>query len=163
LTGRPKWLDGIVGAWIVNLNATAENLRKYGFKSVATPALDTVLFSQMLCKIAHAFASAEILRDNFDALLPDFISQVPVKTENDDRRYYLVGGDTNWQEPEPYLHELGLGIYEVGADTFLIARIRLFAFMGAPVYHVVVGTIPESKRAAAIARLSSNNSRTQAL
>jgi hypothetical protein len=131
-------------------------------ESVASPALDTVLFSQMLCKIGHAFAVAEALLENFDPLLPDFISHPLEKVENEDRKYYFVGGEIDPSPPTPYLHELGLGLYAMSGQLYLVARIRLLAFLGAPVYHVVVGTVPESKRAAVTARLSNNNSRMQA-
>jgi hypothetical protein len=159
LTGRPRWLHGISGTWMININADLENLKKHRLKSFASPALDTVLFSQLLCKIAHAFAAAEMLTENFQPLLLEFISYIHGKTENDDRRYYFVGGEPAPEAPTPYLHELGLGLHEKEGKLYLVARIRLFAFFGAPIYYVVVGTISESKRAIVISRLASDNSR----
>ena len=117
LTGRPRWLDGIVGVWWVNLNADPENLRKRGIREFATPGLDTYLFSQLLAKIAHAFAAAEILTDNFEPLLLDFIEAKADGKTNDDRRYYFVGGQPN-EKPSAFLHEIGLGCTKLSMDAF---------------------------------------------
>jgi hypothetical protein len=163
LTGRPKWLHGITGAWMININATKEKLQRRGMKSFASPGLDTVLFSKMLCKIGHSVAAAEVLTENFDPLALGFLLASLGKTEHDDRRDYFVGGNSYPEPPTPYLHELGLGLYEAHDRTFLIARIRLFAFLGAPAYFVTVGTVPASKRGIVIARLSNNNSCTHPL
>lgn len=163
LTGRPKWLHGIVGSWYINLNATKEKLAKHGLKNFDTPPLDTVLFSQMLCKIAHTLATAEVLAENFEPLLLDFLLHKHDLMDEDDRRHYFVGGTTFPEPPTPYLHELGIRLYGAHGKLFLIVRIRLFAFLGAPAYLVVAGIVPESKRAAVNARLSDDNSRTQAL
>ena len=160
LSGRPKWLHGIIGWWLVNINADAASLRKHGLSSFASPPIDTVLFSMMLAKIAHAFACAEVRIENFDPLLLDFLLNPPEATEVDNRRYHFFGGDPGIEAPSTYLHEIGIGTYELASDMYLVVRIRLLAYLGAPAYFVVVGTIPSTKRAAVIARLSANNPQT---
>jgi hypothetical protein len=82
--------------------------------------------------------------------------------ENENRRYEFLGGDFAVINPTPYLHELGLGLYERNNQTFLVARIRLFAYLGSPVFYVVVGTVSASRLTSVVVRLSQNNSRTHA-
>ena len=61
ITGRPKWMHGIVGACLVNINAETQSLKNMRISSFATPFVDSILFAQMPAKIGHGFASAEIL------------------------------------------------------------------------------------------------------
>jgi hypothetical protein len=162
VTGRPKWLHGLVGITLININADPQMLKRLRITAFSTPVFDSILFAQLLAKIAHAFAAAELLLENFDPVLLDFIEfEIPAGSTSDIRDYF-VGGHMVAVPPTPYLHELALGLAATKDQTFLVAKIRLFAFLGAPVYYVAVGTVLESKRSAVIARLSQNNSRTHA-
>jgi hypothetical protein len=55
-------------------------------------------------------------------------------------RYDLVGGVPTNSPPSENLHELALEWEHHGGVDYVIARIRLFANLGAPTYVVVAGT-----------------------
>ena len=93
-------------------------------------------FARMLAKIAHVYAVAEFGADTFRPMLPPFIlgkiDMVP----------YVVGGD----ESGAALPEFQDGLHHIyrhdcctnGVD-YLVIAIRLFAILGMPRYHVIVG------------------------
>jgi len=131
LVGRPAHISDVAGAWAKHL---AGPLVPPGFKSLASPVLDTFKFSRFLAKIAHCFA-VEQLGENFAPLLLDVIRQ-PVA----DQRYDLVGGEREDSPATDNLHELRLEWHRYGSAVYATVRIRLFANLGAPTYWVVVGT-----------------------
>jgi hypothetical protein len=165
LTGRPRSLHGIAGACLININAETSSIKKLRISQFSTPVLDSLLFARLLAKIGYAFAAAEILPENFDSLVTEFIDlkTAPSNIDNLDIRDYFVGGDTSVHRAAPWLHQLGLGLYPFGRRMFIVATIRLFAFLGTPVFYVAVGTVPPSKSSVVIERLSQNNSRTHDL
>lgn len=151
LVGRPKSVHGVAGYWAFNLNADVDDLKSRGLNNFVAGEIDTLKFPQMLAKIAHSFASAHVPLDEIDPLLPEFISS---ELDDDDRKYDLIGGDENNLEPTPYLHELGLATHETPeGECFLVARIRLMAFLGAPAYFAVVGRVPDEHKAGVKKRL----------
>lgn len=94
----------------------------------------------MLPKIAHSFAVADQGLESFVPLLPNLILHGS-KTPS-----YLVGGDLGVPEAFPTLHRLHLEVVNADARDgrsspvqYLIVHVRLFANLGAPQYHVVVG------------------------
>jgi len=94
-------------------------------------------FARMLAKIAHSYAFAKCGIDTFQPMLLDLILG---RTEN---APYLVGGDASGSPPDQpeILHDIypvGCRVEPSGAEYLLVA-IRLFAFIGMPRYHVVVG------------------------
>jgi hypothetical protein len=155
LCGRPPSLHGIVGIWYININASRETLSKYKINSLATPGVDTVAFSQVIAKISHAYASAIIRPENFEPLLTDFI-RMPARGKEivDHRRFHLVGGGGQNVAPTAYLHEIGLGLQKISGVNYLISRVRLLSFLGAPPYYAAVGTVPDAKRASVVSLLS---------
>jgi hypothetical protein len=94
-------------------------------------------FARMLAKIAHARAVAEYGLDGFDRYLPPII----------------VGGDTQWPHligrasieelrPEPGVgHWVFLYPLLPPNERVFLARIRLFAALGGPIYDVVTGRL----------------------
>lgn len=100
-------------------------------------------FSQMLAKIAHSFATAHLGVGGFEPLALD------LALGRTDHINYLVGaqifGDPD--EPSKNLHEMRL---HADANTGMIfVIIRLFALLGAPRYHVLVG-LKEGGRIASV-------------
>ena len=84
--------------------------------------------------------------EKFKPLLLDLIRHGdPSKTD-------LIGGEPDMPvvKSSTALHEVGLGYQWMGDRTYVVARIRLFAAHGGPVYYAVVGESLES----AIARFS---------
>ena len=96
--------------------------------------LHPLFFARMLAKIAHSFAIAKLGAGTFQPLLPDLILGQP-----DWLFTYVIGGELATVPATDNLHELSLGRHEVAEDSYWVARIRLFADEGAPVYNVVVG------------------------
>jgi hypothetical protein len=100
-------------------------------------AISEMDFARMLAKIAHAYAFARCGPDTFDPMLLDFI------LGDAENASYLVGGDPAGPPPDQpdKLHD----IYPVNCRIepsgmeFLLVAIRLFAMVGMPRYHVVVG------------------------
>lgn len=123
------------------LQATAT---RFGGKGFRLGSFHAGYFTRMLAKIGHAFAVADQGLDKFTPLLSDMI------VGNYDTPNYLVGGNGHTETPATSMvHQLHLEVGWVdGVDyssigptdiQFLIVHIRLFAFLGSPQYHVVVG------------------------
>lgn len=129
----------IQGAWALELNDFNEMVRR-GMPHFTSPALDTLKFCQLLAKIAHGYAVSIFGLDNFHPLLPEFIRREFATNEKWPDCYNLVGGDPTEYGPSEPLHVLGWGVAPTGGVDYLVVAIRLFAALGAPVYHVVVGT-----------------------
>jgi hypothetical protein len=91
--------------------------------------------ARMIAKIAHAYAVAELGEKSFNPLLRGLIRG---ERQNP---FHLVGGELAVPEATEHFHEIGLEATCVGNVDYLIANIRLFAFIGAPQYRVVVGEL----------------------
>ncbi len=94
-----------------------------------------VEFCRMLAKICHAFAVAEGIPSGYSFILKDFIRG----TENN-HALRFVGGIERTHRPEPNVpHRIILATpRSVGEMEYIVAQIRLFAYLGAPVYEAVV-------------------------
>jgi hypothetical protein len=104
-----------------------------GYKVARVGPLD---YARMLAKIGHAFIVAEYGEDSFKPALTDLIRG------RTDGAPYLVGGDdsgTPLQDQPGQLHHVYRHDCNVNGVDYILATIRLFAFMGMPRYHVVVG------------------------
>ena len=90
-------------------------------------------FSQMLAKIGHGFAVATLGVGGFQPLALDLALGRTAHIN------YLVGAmlppDSN--EPAKHLHQLNLRIHD--PSGMIVVNVRLFANLGAPTYHVLVG------------------------
>ena len=140
LLGRPKSASGVAGGWTRNLNLDTQKLRDRGFRGFASAEFDTVSFCQMLAKIAHSFAYAE-LGDRFTPALIDAIRTKHGRTgEAWSERYHFVGGNPAERPKSTALHELDLATTKQHTKRpLVVVRIRLFAKYGAPTYYVVAG------------------------
>jgi hypothetical protein len=89
---------------------------------------------QMVAKIAHSHAVAQIGLRNFKPLLLDVIfnkTNIPS---------HWVGGAPDLPAVDGVVHQLRLNPnYWVGWDRYVVVDVRLFAYLGAPTYRVVVG------------------------
>lgn len=100
--------------------------------------INILAFAQMLAKIGHAYAVAELGLNGFLPMLPDIILGKSTNAP------YLVGGDesgTSLPESEPVLHSVYLQNCVINGTTYVLAAIRLFAFCGMSRYHIVVGKV----------------------
>lgn len=99
---------------------------------------DAFSFARMLAKIGHSFAVAELGISSFRPLVLDFLFG------RSDKLSSLVGGSFDEPVLATALHWLRLRDHVDFASRrhFIVANIRLFACLGAPTYHVVVGEMP---------------------
>ena len=130
----------MMGVTIIQQNFNQERLAKvYGVMSFATAHWDTHMLYRMLAKIGHALATAE-KPEKFKPLLLELIDKGTPGFFNH------IGGDPyiSKLKKSDHLHELGLGYQRANGIDYLVAKIRLFAKYGGPVYYVVVGESLES-------------------
>jgi hypothetical protein len=144
------------GARVVVLKHNQRDLyRKYKITSFASPYWDNHMLTRMLAKIGHSLATAELGADKYRPMLLELILKGNVTAMS------LVGGDPNWNERKisTALHELGLGFQRNKGKTYVVAKIRLFANHGGPVYYAVVGESLQTPIARCRTVLSSRISR----
>lgn len=112
-----------------------EFAEKRGKRGIGGGAFEPGAFSRMLCKIALGFAVGELGSKSFAPLVLD---QISGKSKDIN---HLVGGSLD--EPPPAeketLHSIRWEGKRIGWRNYVVVYIRLFADLGAPIYHVVVG------------------------
>src|SRR5262249_16290490 len=91
-------------------------------------------FSQMLAKIAHSFAVAEMGMDGFCPFLQPMICE----TDTSNSVQY-IGGLQRVEPAQPRLHDLSFSTHTCGRPDVVGVRIRLLAPLGTPTYFVAVG------------------------
>ncbi|MGV2977237.1 hypothetical protein AB1P65_17420 [Roseibium alexandrii] len=140
----PEGASTMCGLWsrAVNFNPTA--LTSAGLTNVKGE-LDTLPFIQMLAKTAHSFLVAEFGLKRFQPKVRDFAITKFERDENPTEIFEFIGGSADIEPPTDNTHEIGW--YPYGFDTllYLVVRIRLFAKLGAPTYHVVAGHVIDGK------------------
>jgi len=104
-------------------------------RKVKLGAVNMLLFARMLAKIAHSYAVANLGLSAFSPMLPDLILGRSAAAP------WLVGGDASRPPPEtdPSLHHVYLQRCLTSGVEYVLVAVRLFAFVGMPRYHVVVG------------------------
>ena len=101
----------------------------------------------MLGKISHSFATAVLGVGGFHPLAID------LALGRTDRINYLVGGQFDApMEATDNFHELNVWVHEPYGIVLVI--IRLFAYLGAPTYHVVTGLKEGGKLAQVVERIT---------
>lgn len=89
-------------------------------------------FCQMLAKVGHAYAVAELGYDKFKFLLLRHIVDKELSNCAD-----FIGSLDRDEAPSKDIHELS--VYEDKRGNYIIVRMRFLAILGTPTYHVVVG------------------------
>jgi hypothetical protein len=130
----------VAGIWTHTFGSPTA-LYKRGAERIASPGFDTVRFCQMLAKIAHCFAVAELGAGGFIPVLPTFILRHFQKAEQYPDCFKYVGGDPIDYAPSADLHTLGYETISLGSKKYLVVNVRLFGNLGAPVYRVVAGEV----------------------
>ncbi len=131
----------VVGARIAQLRYDQKALfKKYRINGFSSAIWDNQMLCRMLAKIGHSLAVAEIGADKFSPRLLELIVSGNISAMN------LIGGapDSEFEQESKSLHDLALGYQRIDKRTFVVAKIRLFARHGGPVYYVVVGESLES-------------------
>jgi hypothetical protein len=127
-------VNGAVGRDVGNAVKAAVRQDITRVSSIAS--FHPVLFAKMLAKIGYAFAVAEANGRFKPFIAHQIIGKEPWQAG------YLVGRDPNPVTRSP--HECEVGLLRVRGVTgleYLMARIRLFGNLAAPVYNVVVGEL----------------------
>lgn len=144
MASRPEGMSTMCGFWSCAVNFDPINLSNKKITSIKCE-IDTVLFSQMLAKIAHSFLVAELGLDAFQPTLKDFIIKKFDKDEKISDEIDYLGGAVDLEPASSNFHEIGWYQYGYGSLLYLVVRIRLFAKLGAPTYHVVAGYVRDQR------------------
>jgi len=136
LTGKPPETNFHRGdIWVSYEPADIGKIQNaYRAKHFILGKFDVTSFTRMLAKIAYAHAVSMMGYGSFSPLVLDVIfarTNIPS---------HWVGGDLKIPSAEGVIHQLKLNDdYRVNGRRYIVADIRLFALLGAPVYRVVVG------------------------
>ncbi len=134
LVDRPADADFDWEPWFWADHNSVEAVRRtHGGAGFQSHEFHPEMFCRMIAKISHAYAVAEIGTLSFAPMLRDLI------LSGNDKPYRIVGGDIDVIEATQALHEVQLRWQPHRGTEFLVATVRLFAFLGTPVYHAVVG------------------------
>jgi hypothetical protein len=136
----PSPLTGPIHTYVHQFES-ASLAKRQGLDNIVTPSFDTLVFSQMLAKIAHCYAAWRIGRDKFKPYLREFIRREYGKADDCPERYQWIGGFPKLAAPaDPdVLHQLGHGFLDTNGKRLLYVTIRLLANLSGPIYTVVVG------------------------
>lgn len=139
-TGIFKWEALIISS---HEEMTAAQ-KKYNWDTITKLTALPKEYARMLAKIAHSFAVAHLGLDSFRPLAVDVILG-----ESHDFGD-VVGGSLDVPPHVPDAgHLLVLHWYIAHTRFFIVVEIRLFASIGTPTYHVVVGEVHGQENIAA--------------
>lgn len=136
--GRPSGEPNICGAWVYGAG-TMRRIRETSHVGVLSPTVDVLVFAQMLAKIAHAFAVAEIGAGAFKPVLQEFITHDFKPNESFLGFYDHVGGFQGNYEKNNALHVIGIERDQKMGRA--VVAMRLFASLGGPLYVIDVGEL----------------------
>jgi hypothetical protein len=129
---------GIAGMWMYKFHLDWRALKHHGISGMSV-LVNIYRFNQMLAKIGHSYAFAE-LGGQFEPLLLDVIKHSPSDC------FHLVGGKKIDLPSVPDLHTLGITTINHHQKRYVLVEIRLFARYGGPMYQVVVGELEQATR-----------------
>lgn len=144
ISNRPYDTDGFFDIIIYNFNFEKEKLNEK-IKDFSTLHIDTLLFCQLLAKIAHSFAVFHLGFNGFkhtlqSFVLSDFINKFDGSYKS---QYNYIGGllpSGNEERKCDMLHELELGQINWLDKSYHVVKIRLFSYLiNLPSYYVIVG------------------------
>jgi hypothetical protein len=125
---------GTTGIWTTGTNLRWPILRGYGISQISID-MNLCRFTQLLAKIGHAFAVAEVGIDNFEPLLLEMIRKEP---EPEDATHF-VGSELGFEPPSLSLHAMQIIDIVDRGIPYVGVRIRLFANLASPTYLVIAG------------------------
>jgi hypothetical protein len=138
LIGRHRKADLTFDTWGLLDEAAYRRFAPREHEGIHIGPSSTEPFCKLLAKIAHAYAVAELGLGTFRPFLTDWIRGNPIDGEPQ-----WIGGDVSLHRhaPSVRLHEIGWSIQIVETTHYVVVRIRLFCFIGAPSYRVIVGDL----------------------
>jgi hypothetical protein len=142
LIGKPQQSDNtlyVVSMWhCISVDAAKAYRKKTGVTEIDFGFVDNLQFARMIAKIGLCAAVAEYGADSFTSLVTDLI------LGKSDRVNHLIGSGTDEKSMRHQaLHAISVRVNE--ESGMIIALVRLFAHLEAPIYHVIVGLRPGGK------------------
>lgn len=122
--------------WSTAINLDADKLGRHGIKNFTTNQMDVFAFVRMIAKIGHSLAVSRYGPDHFIPFLRDIIL-----ANAGPEAFEYIGGRADVPHETEELHGLTLRTLRVGTRILLVAEIRLFASLGAPIHLAVVGEV----------------------
>jgi hypothetical protein len=144
LLQRPRMVQPTIDVWLVSYGeeAVIEFKKKIGAEKIRLGGLDILAFMRMIAKIGYCYAVKEFSKIGFK---PIIISSI---MNNYPKIGSFVGSKS--REPPPiehdFIHRLSAYVDMIDDEPHIIVRVRLFAFLGAPEYHVIVGRITSTPK-----------------
>lgn len=108
-----------------------------------TATLNTESFCLTVAKVAHSFTIAELGLHAFDPFLCDMI-----RLKDLSNRAGFIGGGEGNEPPSTELHDVTLAIGTGVEPSIIVVKVRLFAVLGTPTYHIAVGRKIDAARRA---------------
>lgn len=136
LSDRSSDQSGMHGIWVKAINYNSKDLSERGLQAGNSGEFDVLHFLQILAKIAWSFVAAKIGIHKVQPLLTETIIRQYSLDEMDLGCYELIGGDSELEPASENLHEIGWSPLGHEFGLYVSVRIRLFANLGAPTYHV---------------------------
>ena len=122
--------------WSTGINLDHAKLAKHGITNFTTNRMDVFAYVRMIAKIGHALAVSRYGLNHFIPFLRHIILH-----DTGPEAYEFIGGRPEQPHDSEELHGLTLRALQVGARILLVAEIRLFATLGAPIHLAVVGEL----------------------
>lgn len=122
--------------WSTGINLDHAKLAKHGITNFTTNQMDVFAFVRMIAKIGHALAVDRYGLNHFVPFLRHTILH-----NTGPEAYQYIGGVPERPHGNDELHGLILRTIMVGHRVLLVAEIRLFATLGAPIHVAVVGEL----------------------
>ena len=108
--------------------------------------MDVAALAQLIAKIARGFAVWQFGLDGFVPMLTNLILHDFNTPGPHPDQFQLVGGDLRTFAPHTdRLHTLGWGFLEGHGKTYLLVAVRLFSYLGGPIYYAVTGSFTEEQ------------------
>ena len=152
LSDRSSDQSGMHGLWTKAINYNSKDLVERGLEKGSSGDFDVLHFLQMLAKIGWSYVAARIGTHRVRPLLTETILRQYPKDDMDLECYDLIGGSSELEPASANLHEIGWGPLGHEYGLYVAVRIRLFANLGAPTYHVFPAMITDSGMFAALTR-----------
>jgi len=122
--------------WSTAINFDHEKLAKHGITNFTTNQMDVFAYVRMIAKIGHALAASRYGLNHFIPFLRHIILH-----QTGPEAFEFIGGRPEQPHDTEELHGLMLRTLRVGTRILLVAEIRLFATLGAPIHLAVVGEL----------------------
>jgi hypothetical protein len=143
--GRPESQPPSVAHWALLLGGILKSDVHF-----CSPVMDIAALAQLIAKIAHGFAVSQFGLDGFVPMLIKLIRHDFNSDQPHPDPFRLVGGDLrNFGAHSDRLHTLGWGFFETQSKAYLLVAVRLFSYLGGPIYYAIAGYFTEEQLAKA--------------